>query len=74
MLNTLGETKEYNVADDIYCSFPFVKFLIYPTFYILTVNNISDIIWKEWSRNSTEREYKEQKKRKEINKMKEENK
>jgi hypothetical protein len=34
MLNTLGETKEYNLAGDIHCSFPFVKFLIYSTFHI----------------------------------------
>jgi hypothetical protein len=34
VLNTLGETKEYNLAGVIHCSFPFVKFLIYSTFYI----------------------------------------
>ena len=45
MLNTLGETKEYNLADDIYCSFPFVKFFIYIQLSTFSQkNNISDII------------------------------
>ena len=32
MPNTLVETKEYKVAEDIYCSFLFEKFLEYHAF------------------------------------------
>jgi hypothetical protein len=42
MLNTIGDTKDNNIADGIHCSFLFVVYIVYTAFYHLIIN-ISDV-------------------------------
>jgi hypothetical protein len=56
--NSLGETKENNVADVIQRSFLFVKFLEYSTPYNYLKYTIFDLKWNDWIWRETVSEYK----------------
>jgi sugar phosphate permease len=62
MFNTIGESKENNVVDIIYCSIVFVKFFRYFTFNwkIIFLTEID----KTEARMSTRKQYKEDTKHK----------